>query len=139
MLFILTMLIHIVRDNSRRISIPILLQMILVDIRVKKDGTDSSDWRSKRYVHEYERLFKHSDERRQLQLALTVFKGRNAAIMTCLVTSHPIFFLGALLTALLVPIVYMLNMHRTRPDLNSVGLTINTIRAYDAESSRRRH
>ena len=134
-IFSLTTTIHILRDTTKPVPIPVLLRML--DLEKSKnipEGSDT-DWRSKRYRYELENVFSDGSRRQALDQALTLFQRRKAAVMLYLVTSHPIHFLFALVasivTVLIAPIWFFKSVYRSRPDIGSVGDAINRLKSHD--------
>ncbi len=141
MLFSLTGLIHVVRDTPRRTALPILLRILGIQSLSKSTVEDESDWRSRRYDYELEALFSGETGQAELRSALKIFREKDPVLSLYVVTSHPIFFIFALLisvlSATIAPAIsyYRFFIHGlNKVELKYIGRTLASIRIYQDDN-----
>ncbi len=134
-LFSLTYLIHLVRDNPREIT-PLLVIRILAPGYFSKASVDkASEWRPKRYTYEMERLFVSAEAKKELHAALMIYRRKDAVLLFYLITSHPLFFIPAIclsVAMLFVPVAGCLwhFCFKRYNDIMSISQTLNVVRAH---------
>ncbi len=142
MLFSLTLLIHLVRDKPRRATLPILARIIGILPWEVPTVDEESDWRLQRYKHEAKVLFTGEAGQAELRDALKLFREKDIVLSLYVVTSHPIFFISALLisglSVLIAPGVYYYRLCLSgldALDVSSIGKTLDSIRKYQDSNS----
>lgn len=137
-LFGLTLLIRLVRDEPRRRTLPILARILGIRPWSEPVVEDELDWRLRRYDREREELFSGEAGQADLRTALDIYREKDLALFLYTVTSHPIFFILTLLFtifgALIAPGVYYYRLWK-RIDIKSIGKTLDSIRIYQNSDS----
>lgn len=125
MLFTLTALIQLVREGARRVSVPVVIEVLFLKSRTNGEH----DWRRRRYALEMTDLFSDQEQQNALRQAWQTFRRMDLALIVFVLTSHPFLFVPAVFGAIFYGFTAFIRKVNIA-DSKAVEKTLEPIRMY---------